>query len=466
VNSTNQTARTAWYVTPTVTCGGLDFLGATSAQAFGAGLGGFLNRMAAQLARTIDDKGLILIDGNAATVLGVNRDSNSGRWIYEGAPRENAARCGWTGGKAGPYTRWWNDAKIQIWVGILPWIVRPGDPGVFPFAGQWPQDMVAGLQHWHRQLGMPWHAGPAVMGLELMEARLGTYRQSGVKGYRRPDLKCTVTDEIQATEPMWSPQMWRRDQPEAGEHLHGWDKRRAGLVAAGQAKLSPPELIHTGARPFDPKRAGWWQISTPPWNDPRMPHPAGPPGIEWQRQWVTTPTMDLLHELADAGVIDAPEVINSFTGPARPLLQGWYTALETAYAKPVGGEYEGIDAATIQRAVKECAHRGLGMLAHEGSSIYRPDWYHAVNATKRANAWRKLWAIGQTEDRWPDWLDDDCIWYRSRESDPVAAKPAGITWGNRPGHYGYAGTPRTRACDNHPDDQLCPDCTFKPDSSA
>lgn len=421
--------RTTWLVTPEVTVAGTDYLGATPPEAL-TSMGGLLVRIASVLHRQRVDEGLVLVDERAAARLGLSEPATDDGTRQRAL--DAAAGAGYRSGKLGPVTTFYGAGRPTIYVGraeIIIGTAEAKDPGSWPWGPLWHQDITAGLQHWHRLTGVAWQSGPAVMGLELMHRTIAPYRLPDVKGQRKADLRDESTPH-DAVESMWSREMWCR--AELAPHVHGYDKRRAGITAAGLAKLSPAKLVRY-KREFSPKWAGWWHVTVSPWQlGHQMPHPMGPGATVRHRKsmWVTTATMELCAELEKLGVFAMPEVIDTLTGPARQVLGPWQRTLESTYTAPGDpDDYPDPIREQVQAAVKEVGVRSIGMLgkADGRSSIWRPDWMHGINATKRANSWRMGWKIGQTEHRWPVAVVDDCLWYASDDPDPLRSAPKAIT---------------------------------------
>lgn len=463
-NPPTRSARTAYYLSERVTLAGADYYGETSGRAFDAGISGVLARTAAMAG----DRGeaTIVVDPAAAYRLGLRDDSPA-------SAIANANAAGWkTSRRIGTWTVFYADDRPSIYVGQHEGIFTEveTDPTVWPFSSD-PRDMVPQLQHWHDLTGVTWQAGPAVMGIELMHRHLPKWRMPGetrLKGATKTDRHTPDG----AGEAVWSPTLWRRPMADVSRetsapdtlYLHKYDKVRAGITAAGVAKLSPPALVRTGPiREWDGKRAGWFSISVPPWNEPRLPHPCGPGAVLWERRWVTAATLDLLSALAGQGRIDMPEIIDSWSGPARPLLLPLVKVIEEAWDAPlVDGRYYEQDREQLRQALKEVATRGFGMLAHvnaetgePASTIYRPDWFASIAATKRCNGWRILDEIATGEGRYPVWVDDDAVVYASAEPDPYKAAPAAFSGtapggrlrqldGGNPGDYRYQETIESR----------------------
>lgn len=444
----NATRQTVWYVdhhTWTVTAHQLNIGGTVTRPEALTDLPHTLARVSATLARAGEKEGLVILGPAAARRLALDKPPVDGAQYA----LRHAASQGWKHTKWAPIVSFYRDGVPDVHVGVDQALMELG-PRDWPWGhlyhegleawGRRPiPDMVAGLQHWHRLTGMAWQAGPGVMGLKLMRQNMPQYQVKRAGRSQRVDvvLKDDGTPPG-ASEAVWSPGMWRN--PQAFPWAHGYDRRRAGLTAAGSAKLAVDRLTR-GWRKFDGTRAGWWLISVPPWSMTELPHPAGPLPV-YERAWVTTATMDLLAEVAGRGDIVMPDVIDSMTAPARQALQTWKNVLESHYqAPPELGYDDDVDRPLMRDVVNQVAKAGVGMLAHatrdgKTGSIYRPDWAASVAATKRCNGWRKLYRVWVTEHRSPLWLDDDCAWYGSDSADRVASCPREIDIDNdKPGAY-------------------------------
>lgn len=420
--------RTVWLVTPTTTLAGSDYTGKTPPSALRS-LSTLLSRVAIGLKRQNAGEGLVLVDEAMAARLKLGTD----------AAADDAAAGGWRMSKPATFTAFYGSDRPSVYLGRYEAILKRAelDPDSWPFDADEHAHSLDGLQHWHRLTGTAWQAGPSVMGLELMHRSIGTFRIRDSRTHRHHIVKVVKKDDstpAEASVSMWTRDMWSRKPTHP--FIHGYDRRRAGITAAGVAKLTPERLTR-GWRKFDPHRAGWWLIPRPAWNVETMPHPCGPGGRPGERQWVTTAHLDLVAELAYQDLIAFPEVIDSFTGVARQILAPWQQLVERTYAFPPGRTYTPVASRLVRHAVKTAATRGIGMLnkADGRTSIYRPDWYAAINATKQCNGWRKAWSVGVNEDRWPLWFDDDCVYYDSRTEDAQEAAPEAFNVSDVPGGY-------------------------------
>lgn len=437
--------RTAWYVGTRHTVGGSDYAGMTSPEAFSRGIGGILERAAAQCNGAEEVTVLIGQEGSKIVQL---TPLVRGPGATDPHPVTTSAQAaGYHHGRIGPWTTFYAKGRPTIYVGLIDVIVAATatNADAWPFMGTRPGDTVTALQRWHELTGIAWQAGPPVVGIELMHRNLPRYRPLNAttpRALAKP-VKRDENSPHGARESMWTIQAWRRSpglvmkevtgKTTGTMWLHSYDKVRAGMTAAGVAKLSPAPLVHRGKGSYDPTRAGWWSISAPAWNDPSLPHPCGPDARVWQRLWVTSATMDLLVTLAEEGRVELPEIIESWTGPSRPVLQKWYDVLNSAYHAPTSDRYTDADHTRVRNAIRYVARSTIGMLNNGDSTIYRPDWFHAINGTKRANSWRKMDYIARTEGRYPVLVDDDSLFYASAEADATLAAPE--TFGFTSGRY-------------------------------
>lgn len=279
---------------------------------------------------------------------------------------------------------------------------------------------TAALAKWHAFTGRSYHGTPGVAGLSLIREHV-------------PDLKTHITWKhndlpFTAAESPYVPRQWgvASDGPEIGI-----DANRMHLAAAELVSVSPWNLKHTGRCDFDRSRAGWWKIEVPPWNIPELPHPVGYP---WDVpiRWVTTPTMGLLTELQDQGVIGRFEIHDSWTGPGMRLLRKWARTLEDAYEAFSFMEYE-VDI-RLRDTVGPVYKETIGLLNHKDddgnrNAIFWPHAHHSIIALGRCNLWRKLWRAYQRHHVIPLRIDVDHITF------PGTELPLGFNIGTRLGEF-------------------------------
>jgi hypothetical protein len=260
-----------------------------------------------------------------------------------------------------------------------------------------------------------------------------------------------------AAEIEYKPNYWKREPEKA--YQHGYDCSRMYLAAAGACEaLAPFSLKSTGPREFNPRVAGWWELELSPWQHSQIPNPIGS-GRSDSIRWVTTPTAALLAELTAAGEYGGFTVKSSWTANGKRLLRGWSKKIEDTYQGAVkltgvqADEYPGAvavagelaedggptsraqDAARVRIAAKDAYREGCGAMGSPTNWVYRPDWHHSIIAQARVNLWRKMWRVGQQENRWPLRIDTDNVWYDSDSPDPVASKPESFAIGDKLGQF-------------------------------
>lgn len=425
--TTSKISRTVWFIGDKRTSCSDGRTAETGPDAFSRGIGGILQYV---IDRSVGAPEIsVLISPAGARTVGL--------FGQHQLVTDSARRAGYQHGKPGPWTVFHANGRPTIHVGQISRIHarQVEDGSFFPFFSSQIAHTLSGMQRWHDLTGVAWQAGPPVMGVELMHRTLPRYRftADAKRASAKPAKKDPEGTPHGAKESMWTTRAWRRPPREVARELgrtggpfwlHGYDKVRAGFTAAGTARLSPTRLEQRRGGTYDRARAGWYLIPSPAWNDPRLPHPCGPDAQHHQaRLWVTNATMDLISQLAEESRIAMPEIIESWTGPARALLEPWYATLMQAYQHTPTDRYGEADQAIVRTAVRSVGKTSLGMLANPDSTIYRPDWFHGINATKRANAWRKIDTIARTEGRYPAVVDDDNLYYPSLDADPVTAAP-------------------------------------------
>ncbi len=331
--------------------------------------------------------------------------------------------------------RGWNVARLSSWmafysdnqawprisVACLPWLRSVTGP-------LWRENIAPGefarsLAGYHEVLGTRFCATPGVTGLEVLRGRTRLSEEPywAPKDFygmgKLPKGTRHAEDDYRA----WS-------TPEAavaksGGFEHTYDAVSQYLAAAGSVYLPVGELHYAVGGEFDPRRGGYWQIELPAWNQPLMPHPAGNHHTERAPAvWVTNPTMVLLLELAEQGVVAAPRVLSSWTGSTLRALRSWQEILREALIRSDDDRH----GPEIRRALKATYAEAIGLMGREGGRVFRPDWRHTLIAAARTNLFRKMWNIARLEGRYPVRIKVDAVTYASPEFDPVAAAPRGL----------------------------------------
>lgn len=201
-------------------------------------------------------------------------------------------------------------------------------------------------------------------------------------------------------EPSWR---WSMAVPDDVESLVVLDVNAAFLAAASSVEVAHGQLVHTGPTVFDRRRPGYWLIDLPAWNDPRIVHPLGH-GVR-PTMWVTTPTMALLAQLQDHGLLELAEPLDSWTCDTRCRLRAWTDHVKTDRATTIA---LGLDRdATAERqlaaterldVIKQGYSVAVTLMGNEtGSAIYRPDWAQHIRAQHAATMWRRMWGLVQAQ---------------------------------------------------------------------
>lgn len=392
---------------------------ATPPDTWARGLGALLDRVA----KTVDRDAVLLVDEEAARALKLPSTPEETSTVA----LDDARAAGWLAGKLHAWTPFYGEGRPRIVLGITSWPGFDRSPLVDP---AFHMSTVYRCAMWQELTGHVWQGTPGIAGLNILRATLPTYKVRGSDVKPSQAYRCGP-DPSEAYELDFQPEDWSREQ--TAPFAHGFDATRMYLAAAGVCeKFAPWTLRHTGRINFTAKLSGWWRVKLGPWSHDLIPAPAGPGESE---RWVTTPTLVLLSELIDAGEhFQDFEVVDSWTGDSRRLFRGWAETLEGAYqgARSIAeaGDPFGVDddARAVMAAVKLTYKESWGLLNPQqvSSSIIRPDWHHAILAQARSNLWRKLWAVGRAEDRWPIEIKVDNAWYESESADPEEARPAGL----------------------------------------
>lgn len=380
----------------------------------------------------------VLLDASAVKALGLPRRIPGLRNRENHPSLQGLREDGWRVSSLGEWTTVHRDG-LAVHLGILPWMSTDG----FKFLD--PADECRTLYRvgrWHEVTGEPYWGSPGITGNAML-----------TRNARKPV-------------PFWTPQ-WRDGHPArshgteigfkkwetaraTGEWWHRFDCNKAYLAAAGNAELSVGELRHTGRRDFDKTVSGYWLVNVPAWNlGDSLPHPFGTNVTETGSEvlkWVTTPTLELVAELAEKwGVIDVPRVHDSYTAAkhTRRVLREWATnvrqCVETFAQEPYPA-----DAALMESEGKQIYQVTTnGMWFAASGLIHRPDWCHTIIAKGRSNIFRKLITGGMERGRWPARIANiDTVYYASDSDNPMDAKPDTIVLENRLGGFKYLGSER------------------------
>lgn len=407
----------------------------TPAGSLAGGLGAVVTRIAA----TLPDGGVLLLDARAAAALGLPAApadvDQLGEELQEHPAVADLGRAGWSVARLGPWITVWGQDRPRLHLGILP-LINPADS---PVICSWPHDTLAALELWHRLIGAPYYGTPGWAGTEALRQLADAGRG------KRPTFKpaADLVGPADAYELPFLADHFKGPLPRGMRHAGAFDMRMAYLSSALVVRLAVWSLKPTGkVDAYDPDRAGWWLVRLSPWQDKRIPDPAG--YGDGDTRWVTGPTLSLIDPLVAEGIHGGYEILDSWTAPiiqasnGRPL-KAWAERIRDGlYA-----DLPGPAGAAVKVALKQSYSKTVGSLNNLSAPIYRPDWHFAVIAQSRANLWRRMWGIGRNLDRWPLWIETDNVWYPLAGPDAHAecptytganGRPAGMVEGNRLGN--------------------------------
>lgn len=389
----------------------------TPTDAYAGGIGGFLERLAGRA--LAPGGGTVLVDPAAAGALGLPVDVLPAGPDAKAHPAAGEARRhGWD---VREVHRWSTFAKSSTTINLgLTGLI---DDGYCPLLVPDPIATTAGMSEWHRLAGVPWigDAGDAVNALIMATAKC----RPGAGGKRRPPIwRPRNRPPVDAIEHPYGERDWRPEVVDAGRYWHGLDAVRAYLAAMACVSVAAAPLTHTGRREFDPSLAGWWLVDLGRWPYAAiLPDPAGyDPERRDGPRWLTTPTLQLIAQLAEDGHHEGFTVVDSWTAPGeRGVLRPAAGVLEQMW-RHAGALCER-DRESIRRAVKSGYHTAHSKWSAQQSEIRRADWDAAVTAMCRVNLWRKLWAAAGLGYLPAAVAGIDTVYYPSDQSTPAAPAP-------------------------------------------
>jgi len=380
-----------------------------------------LVRLVERASRAGELPGVVLVvDDDALPLLGLPAQLGPGR-EHEAAPEE-ARAAGWRVSDLGHWTSFWRTGAPAVHMVVPAWrsakyahgpLVEPGDLGVTTYR----------LARFHTFNGGPFQLTPGWSGIEALRERkyVGT-------PYWRPRFTGNLDNAVRGGERDFA---WDAATLDNSPYRHRYDANTAYLAAAQLVSIAADQLERTH-KAWDKTRAGYWLVTPPPWQHPQILDPtACLPRDDKGRVWLCTPTLDLLMGLAEDGHCAAPTLHDSYTAPGtRKILRPWAERLRDGLAALDPTRHDPDDEA-VYRAVKDSTRETVGLFARSTTktAVYRPDWRHAVASQCRVSLWRRMWAIGQAQDRWPLAVHVDAVTYGSHDPDPVSACPEGITLG-------------------------------------
>jgi hypothetical protein len=332
-----------------------------------------------------------------------------------------ARERGWSVTKLEPWMTFHRKDCAAVHIGLRPWL----DCELFELLDQDPAVTAYRMEWITQRMRVAYRARPGVVG----SAAVPRWIPAGKTPTWQPKNRSRVTPLAMNT--AWEQRyIWTSPTAEAltegAPWLHGWDVRLQFLAAASLAELSRDPLHHTGPRPFD-RSPGYWLIVVPPWNlADVLPHPVGQhePGV---MAWVTTPTMVLLEELADQGVIASPEILDSWTAPhGSRLLRPWAENIRDAI-DAARRERDPADAMVLVEAMKNCYKHAIDMWGGETGIIRRGDWRHTIHGLAARQVFRKIWKQYRADGRTPVRIYHDMVYYTGSSMDPEVDRPSTFT---------------------------------------
>lgn len=344
-------------------------------------------------------------------------------------------------------------AEQPLHIGILDALAQR--PRLFdPYA---PALTIGGrLARFHELLGVPYRATPGVVGCALVRdwhTRAAAVRQGIRAQAHRSDA---VVDQ-----PFWrwddidgnltnagaGELRWQRDptpdelveQPTGQPmYVHHFDVRGQYLAALSAVDLAYSPLRPTGANPWEPSAAGYWQVRLLG-AAPRLPMPivkTDPNGLAW----LTAPAM---HTLNDWRI--PFQVLDSYTcARTSRLMRQPAERIRDALSKV--GEDKAMRA-TIKATYAEL----VGMIGRPGGSIYRRDWHHHIIDHARRLMLLKIQRVYRERRLWPLRVDVDSVWYATPWRTPGEDLLTFLGVGGLVGNFRHVGTaPLSEYLTQHP----------------
>lgn len=374
-------------------------------------------------------EGVILLDAPVHDRMGLpEKQPASARGLD--VPLVAARAAGWQVSKAAPWMTFWAPNRPSVHVGLMGWLA-PTNHALYAAD---PADMTYRMRRYHELTGVAFHGTPGVSGTSMLRDR---YRG---KAPRWMGTFGAIEPAAMDTE---APYVWTSPYGVQFPYSHRYDANLHYLGAANVTEVALDELKRTGRREFSARAAGYWKIVVPPWNEKRLPHPAN--GVAGEEKWVTTPTLELLAQLADDGLTVMPDVLDSWTcDRTGRVFREWATRIADGLREVSTNEAYASDQDALTLALKGTYRQALGLLYRSGGRIYRPDWFHANKGMARCNQFRRL-RKAAAAGRWPESIKSDAVTYGSNDPDPVTAVPPVFELRSGPGGWKHEDTTQNTA---------------------
>jgi hypothetical protein len=397
----------------------------TPPDAFEGGFGELVDR----LARRMPAGGVVILDQAAAAALKFPAKlPRSTKGMDNHQALTGVRERGWRVSALSAWMTVWGERRPTLHIAVAPWV------NVARVGSIWTDDaaeLVARLHLYRELTGADFHTHAGVAGIGIIR---DVCPMAGKEPYWRPDWKAFTEHTRrhgEVTEKEWG--SWRR-LPTAAEHgsryAHSYDLRWARLAAEGAANLAVGALRPTGPREFNRNRAGYWLVDLPPWYlGNLLPHPAGPGKDAADVAWLSTPTVELLYELAEYEIYGEPVILDSWTAEGARILRPFSELIRDALNAPVIANAipgSGSTGEAVGEALKATYRQMSGMITRPGARIHRPDWAHTFIGTERANLFRKMLKAHRA-GRNPIEIETDKVTYLSEQANPREALPPGFT---------------------------------------
>lgn len=277
----------------------------------------------------------------------------------------------------------------------------------------------------------PYRNSAATTGIKLMTA---THVRDDQERLFHPVGKPPVLREAGHAEDDFN---WQR-QLTADEREHRWVHAfdRGGSYLAAVAGLEfgigapthhagPLTFVTDSKKPDFNRLPGYWKITAPEMDSWLMPYLFAPtgrfgPAIAGTEIWITTPIMELAHELG----IEL-EIHEAWLWHEKGrVLDSWYKRMREARDLLDTGDE---DDQAARDLIKSTYVAGIGMLnfrgRHDQLAIWAPHRHDHIVAKSRANIMRRILDIGKTANRWPVAIEKDAILYTSDAIEAIEAWP-------------------------------------------
>lgn len=362
-------------------------------------LAGTLNRFAQHATVIVDEVPVDVVAGQSAAV----------------------KAAGWEHARIGPWTVYRRQDRT-VAMGLRA-SMHPRDHfGVLVHRDTEPGTLALLLDRYNGLIGNAWRGTPATTALNLIRLSWPNTRYQPLWTHRA-DMRVSHVGPL-----MWSRELgtFERDWG----WLHTFDVSGAYLGAAAMAEVAWSGLDTTGVQPFDAKLPGYWLLSLDPasyaeFTAAGRPPLFGPRAVRDHTVWVTTPYAKLCQ---DIGL--RLDVIDSLTASAMTRADGslihpagarvfrtWAAAMKQARAQaaamPTGALRD-----VLLGAVKRTYTDATGGMQRDGMRIHRPDWAHTIIDLGRANLYRLMMRVHETEGIWPVQVRTDSVTYADCTPDP------------------------------------------------